>query len=50
MNGVTRTGTANLTRMQDRNWTIVGTGDSNNDSKLDIFWNNTATGENRVHR
>ena len=48
MNGVTRTGSANLTPVADQTWKIVGTGDFNSDGKPDILWRNTATGQNSV--
>ena len=32
----------------DVNWKIVGTGDFNDDDRVDIFWHNTATGQNRI--
>ena len=32
----------------DLNWMIVGTGDFNSDSKTDILWRNTSTGENSL--
>ena len=48
MNGVTTTGSAYFNSDPDQTWTIVGTGDFNNDVKTDIIWRNTTTGANRV--
>jgi hypothetical protein len=48
MDGVKRTGTAELPSLSDRNWRIVGTGDFNRDGSVDILWRNTADGRNMV--
>ncbi|MFA7381987.1 MAG: VCBS repeat-containing protein [Desulfurivibrionaceae bacterium] len=42
--GLTKIGHATIGGVADQNWTIVGTGDFNNDGKLDILWRNTANG------
>lgn len=44
MNGTTKTGSATLPRLADVDWKIVGTGDFNNDGKIDILWRYTAAG------
>ena len=48
MNGTTMTSSADLYAVADQTWTIVGTGDFNNDGNTDILWRNTSTGENAV--
>jgi hypothetical protein len=48
MNGTTMTSSANLYAVADQTWTVVGTGDFNNDGKTDIVWRNTSTGQNIV--
>jgi hypothetical protein len=35
-------------QVTDTNWQIVGTGDFNNDGKVDILWRNKSTGRNVV--
>ena len=37
-----------LLQVSDINWEIVGTGDFNNDGKVDILWRNKSTGQNIV--
>ncbi|MGK7879850.1 MAG: FG-GAP-like repeat-containing protein [Crocosphaera sp.] len=39
---------ANIERVADNNWHIVGTGDFNSDGNTDILWRNYATGDNHV--
>jgi hypothetical protein len=39
---------SNQRNYADPNWSIVGTGDFNNDGFGDILWNNSATGELRI--
>ncbi|HBZ57077.1 MAG TPA: VCBS repeat-containing protein, partial [Syntrophobacteraceae bacterium] len=48
MDGATRTGTVYLDPVVDLNWTVVGTGDFNADSQIDILWRNTSSGQNVV--
>jgi len=48
MNGVNWTGSAALIPVSDLSWKIVGTGDFNNDTYVDILWRNGATGSNVV--
>jgi FtsP/CotA-like multicopper oxidase with cupredoxin domain len=48
MDGVTVARSNDLPSISNTNWTIVGTGDFNNDTKPDILWRNTSTGENVV--
>ena len=47
MNGVARSGSASLGSVDVR-WRIAGLADFNGDSKPDILWRNTSTGENYV--
>ncbi len=44
MNGVTRTGVANLPRLSSLDWKIVDTADFNGDGKRDILWRCTTAG------
>ena len=44
MNGVNATGLADLPTVTDPNWQIVGTGDFNNDTHVDILWRYNGTG------
>jgi hypothetical protein len=37
-----------LTPVTDQNWKMVGTADFNGDTKVDILWRNTSTGQNIV--
>jgi hypothetical protein len=48
MNGTEWTGSAELLPVSDLNWQIVGTGDFNNDTHVDILWRNISTGSNVV--
>ena len=42
------TGYSFLNTLTDLNWQIVGTGDFNEEGKLDILWRNVATGQNAI--
>ena len=42
------TGYAMLDTILDVNWNIVGTGDFDGDSEMDILWRNNSTGQNAV--
>ena len=48
MNGVNRASTANVDKVGDLNWHIMGAADFNNDGKSDIIWRNYANGQNLV--
>ena len=48
MNGTDWSGSAVLIPVPDLNWKIVGTGDFNNDTHVDILWRNSVTGSNVV--
>src|SRR5437667_4778957 len=50
MNGTTiLAGEGYLRTVADLNWTIAGVGDFDGDSKADILWRNTSTGQNYIY-
>lgn len=48
MSGTFFVSSAFLNQVANNSWEIVGTGDFNNDNKVDILWRNKTTGQNFV--
>jgi hypothetical protein len=48
MDGVTRIGIVDLMENTDLTWQIVGTGDFNQDGKIDILWRRYSDGMNMI--